>query len=292
MAVKRGLGKSFESLIPTEVIEEEFDITADVDEQVSDLRNIRIDKIVRDEEQPRQEFDAESLELLADNIKEHGVLQPIVVTPHGDKFQIVAGERRWRASQLAGKKTIPTIVRTLDGQRRLELALIENAQREDLKPLEFATALAKMRDQFNMSLQDISKRIGKSFGYISNHLRMLQLPEFALEAALAGNLTEGHARQVLALEGDEKAQRYLLDKIVNDAWSVRKAEQYVKGYKRGGKGSQRQAAKFAVQKSNKFTMALGKRLGMQVRQKLGVKGGEIIIKYKDDADLKRLEKLL
>ena len=136
-ALKSGLGRGFESLIPTDLVDEEFDLTAT--EEKGELKQLKIEDIVRDEEQPRQEFSKEAINALATSIKEHGVLQPIVVTKEDGKYKIVAGERRWRASKIAGLTKIPAIIRTLDSQNRLELSIIENAQREDLNAIELAT---------------------------------------------------------------------------------------------------------------------------------------------------------
>ena len=133
---------------------------------------LKISHIVPDENQPRRKFNQEQLDALADSIREHGVLQPIVVTKEGDKYKIVAGERRWRASQIAGLDKIPAIVRTLDAQKRLEMSLIENVQREDLNAIETATAYAKLRDQFNLTNEEISKRVGKSQSAIINTMRL------------------------------------------------------------------------------------------------------------------------
>jgi ParB family chromosome partitioning protein len=292
MAVKRGLGRGFESLIPTEIIEEEFDITASDDKAVSELRNIKIDKIVRDESQPRKNFDADALNDLARSIKDYGVLQPIVVIPKGDKFQIVAGERRYRASQIAGLDTIPALVRSLNGQRRLETALIENIQREDLNAMEFATALAKMRDQFNMKPKQIAERIGKSLTVVCNHLYLFELPEEAKKAIADGKMTEGHARQVLALRGDIEAQKVLIGNIVKYGWSVRKVEQFVMAYRNGGKKSTRVATK-AIKQENDFTQAISQIIGLPVQQKLMGRGaGQVIISYKKEEELDKIRKAL
>ena len=156
----KGLGRGFESLIPTDLVDDEFDPTATEDKKSSDLKELNIADIIRDEEQPRRDFDEEAINALAASIKEHGVLQPIVVTKEDGKYKIVAGERRWRASKVAGLKTIPAIVRTLDSQNRLELSIIENAQREDLNAIELATAYAKLKNQFNLSTEDIAAKVG------------------------------------------------------------------------------------------------------------------------------------
>ena len=291
MAIKPGLGRGFANLIPDEEVIEKFDVTAAVDSKVSELREIDIDKIINDESQPRKEFDKESLNELAESIREYGVLQPITVITKGDKFQIVSGERRWRASKIAEKKTIPAIVRTLTGQQKLEQALVENLQREDLKPLEISTALLKMRLQSNMSPEEISKKIGKSVGVIKNHLRLVYLPSFAKDAMAEGKLTEGHGRQVLILEGNPEAQKVLVDSIIKNDWSVRKAEQFVSAFKNSGKVDVKKA-KQAVTQKNDFTKKMSKKLGLPVRQKIHAQGGGlIIISYKSAAELKKIENL-
>lgn len=292
MANKRGLGRGFDSLIPTGVIEEEFDITASDDKAVSELRQIKISKIVRDEGQPRKKFDEEALKSLADSIKEYGVLQPIVVVAKGDKYQIVAGERRWRASKMAELETIPALVRTLSGIKKLETAIIENVQREDLNAMEFATALAKMRDQFSLSISEISKKIGKSISMVSNHLKLFSLPEYAKKAVADGKMTEAHARQILALEGDEDAQKTLFNGIIKSGWSVRQAEQFVIAYKKGGKKSTRSAAK-VVKQENEFTKSMSSLIGLPVKQKVMGRGaGQIIISYKDEKEIDNIKKAL
>ncbi len=181
---KKGLGRSFESLIPTDLLDESFDPTASQDNQVSELRFIRLSDIIADPDQPRRHFDETALAELADSIREHGVLQPIVVTVHSKGYQIVAGERRYRAASIAHLEKIPAIIRTLTDQHRLELSLIENIQRRDLSPIETAASYAKLRDQFNLTLEEIGARVGnKSVSTISNTLRLLKLPKQA-QAAL------------------------------------------------------------------------------------------------------------
>lgn len=292
---KKGLGRGFESLIPTDVLDETFDPTLASDEQVSELRYIKIDEVTPNPDQPRRVIEETALAELAASIKEHGVLQPIIVAPGKGGFMIVAGERRWRASQRAGLKKIPALVRTLSGQHKLELALIENLQREDLNPMETATAYAKLKSQFNLTIEQIGLRIGgKSVAAISNSMRLLQLPDFAKQAVAEGKISEGHARQILALNNDEVAQKDLLKHIVDDAWSVRKAEQYVIGYKKGVAPDERRSSAVRSTKSETtFTKRFSKRIELPVIQKtMGGQGGQIIISYKTDDELKRLEQLL
>ena len=179
MSAMRGLGRGLDKLIPTDTVDDFFDPTAEEDEKNSKLVEIAIDQIIPDPNQPRREFDEKQLEALSRSIKENGVVQPIVVVKEGDKYQIVAGERRWRASRMANLDRIPAIVRTLDAQKRLEISLIENVQREDLNPIEIATVYAKFRSQFNLSNAEIAKRVGKSESAIINTTRLLNLPDSA-----------------------------------------------------------------------------------------------------------------
>ena len=220
----KGLGRGFESLIPTELIDEEFDITAAEDKKDSELKELKISDIIRDENQPRHEFSKEAIEALAVSIKEHGVLQPIVVTKEDGKYKIVAGERRWRASKIAGLDKIPAIIRTLDSQNRLELSIIENAQREDLNAIELATAYAKLKTQFNLSSKDIAAKVGKSEASIQNTMRLLNLPDDVKKIMVKEKLSEGVMRPLVS--ADEKTIKKVLPKIIKEGWTARKAERY------------------------------------------------------------------
>ena len=220
----KGLGRGFESLIPTELIDEEFDITAAEDKKDSELKELKITDIVRDEDQPRREFSAEAIEALAASIKEHGVLQPIVVTKEDGRYKIVAGERRWRASKIAGLDKIPAIIRTLDSQNRLELSIIENAQREDLNAIELATAYAKLKTQFNLSSKDIAAKVGKSEASVQNTMRLLNLPDDVKKIMVKEKLSEGVMRPLVS--ADEKTVKKVLPKIVKEGWTARKVERY------------------------------------------------------------------
>lgn len=295
MSRKGGLGRGFESLIPTDVLDEAFDPTAKTDEKVSELRHLKVALLAPNPDQPRRHFDEAALDELAASIREHGVVQPLVVVAVEKGYRIVAGERRWRAAQIAGLDEVPAIVRTLSNQHQLEIALIENLQRKDLNPLETATAYLKLHTQFNMSYEDIGQRVGgKATSTISNILRLLRLPAPAKQALVEGHITEGHARQILAIE-DAEVQQELLDYIVKEGWSVRKAEQYVLGYKKGGKAQAPESRETAVKHTRSetpLTQALGKRLEMPVMLKTMAHGGQIIISFKNEDDLKRIEQLL
>ena len=289
-AAKRGLGRGFDTLIPSQLLDEEFDPTAQQDEQVSQLRNLKVADISADPDQPRRQFDEDALQELASSITEHGVLQPIVVISKGSRYEIVAGERRWRAAQLAGLDRIPSLVRTLTNQHRLEIALIENLQRQDLNPLETATAYYKLQQQFNLTLDEIGRRVGgKAVSTISNILRLLGLPREAKEALVKGDISEGHARQILAIH-EEDVQKELLELIIKNDWSVRKAEQFVVGYKEGKKNKVSAVAK--VQTETVETKALSQRLKADVSVKNMAKGGRLVIQFKNQEDLERITGVL
>lgn len=293
MSAKKGLGRGFDSLIPTDVLDETFDPTASRDGQSSELRYIAREDISPDPDQPRREFDHEALEELAASLKEHGLVQPIVVQPVKGGYRIVAGERRWRAAGIAGLAKLPAIVRTLSEQHKLEVALIENVQRRDLNPLETATAYLKLHQQFNLTYEEIGKRVGgKAVSTISNVLRLLQLPDAAKQALVNGDISEGHARQILAI--DNNADRLkLLSHIIKGGWSVRTTEQYVVGYKKGDqKHAKRAKAIEHTQTETALTKSLTKRFNMPVRIKTTAKGGQLIISYRDETELDKLRQQL
>lgn len=293
-ASKRGLGRSFDSLIPTDLLDESFDPTASQDDQVSELRQIKLSEISADPDQPRRHFDEVALAELTASIEVHGVLQPIVVTPKNGGYQIVAGERRFRAATKAGLTKIPALVRTLSDQHKLELSLIENIQRRDLNVMETATAYLKLRDQFSMTLDAIGQRVGgKSVSTISNTLRLLRLPESVRIALAEGKLREGQARPLINL--DDAIIEEILPQILKEEWSSRKIEQFIVQLKKAAvtDGDAPTAAPALTQPHERDTARLMKRLAADVVVKTNAKGaGQIVIKFKDDADFERIQKLL
>lgn len=293
MSVKKGLGRGFASLIPTDLLDESFDPTANQDEKISELRNIKLSEIYADPDQPRRHFDEGALQELAASIAEHGILQPIVVTPHKAGYMIVAGERRFRAATKNGLDKIPALVRTLSNQHRLELSLIENLQRRDLNALETATAYLKLRDQFNLTLDEIGQRVGgKSVSAISNTLRLLRLPKNVRTALLEGKLSEGQARPLVGL--DENIINEVLPKIINEEWSARKIEQFIVELKKTPRAvDNRQTTGVTPVAYEEDTKRLAERFSTPVSVKTNAKGaGQIVIKFASDDEFKRIQQLL
>jgi ParB family transcriptional regulator, chromosome partitioning protein len=290
---KHGLGRGFELLIPTDLLDESFDPTAKQDQQVSELRQIKLDQIVADPNQPRKKFDDEDIEELAESIREHGVVQPIIVAPYKGGYQIVAGERRFRASKMIGLDKIPALVRTLTDQHKLEISLIENLQRTDLNVMETATAYLKLRDQFNMTLEQIGKRVGnKSISAVSNTLRLIKLPNYMKQILIDGKMTEGQVRPLIGL--DEEILRKTVPQMIREDWNSRKIEQFVVNLKKNRLNAEmspsRQIREQPYQKQLKH---LQERFKADVNIHTNFKGaGHIIIKFKDEKEFERLQDLL
>lgn len=281
---KSGLGRGFDALIPRN-----FDESILLDE-TERVQKIPVDKVVPNKEQPRQHFDQEALDELAASIKRHGILQPLVVTPAGDQYRIVAGERRWRAARKAKLTSVPAIVRSLKELEELEIALVENVQRVDLSPLEQAASIDRLRQQFSLTLDDIAKRLGKAVSSVSNTERLLKLPDDAKQALLAKRISEGHARQILALTGQPEHQAELLKLILKQGWSVRQAERYVLGVKAGA--NEVKAVKARVSTETPETKRLSKRFEAPVNIRRTAKGGKLEIGFSSDEDLERIIDLL
>ncbi len=220
-AKKKGLGKGLESLLMSTDIS--VDDTVD-DENIEGLSRLDIDDIKPNENQPRKTFDPEKIEDLANSIKEHGVIQPLVVRKIETGYEIVAGERRWRAARQAGLKEIPCIVRELSDEQNMLFAIIENMQREDLNPIEEAEGLERMITNFGMTQSEISKSVGKSRPYITNSLRLLKLPNEIKDMMVDGKLTTGHGRALITIEDEDKAIE-IAKKVAKEGLSVRKIEE-------------------------------------------------------------------
>ncbi|NTW71841.1 MAG: ParB/RepB/Spo0J family partition protein [Eubacteriaceae bacterium] len=283
MKSKKGLGKGLQALIP------ESDTTQNDNRYIIELD---IDLVFPNKNQPRHKFDVEKLKELASSIAEHGIIQPILVTGAGDGYKIVAGERRWRAAKMAGIKKVPVIVKEITEKEVMEFALIENLQREDLNEIEEAIAYRELMNQFSLTQQDISERIGKSRAAIANTLRLLNLPENIQELISEEIITPGHGRAILSVEPDLRVK--FCEKIVKEKLSVRSAEKIAVGYK---KPQEKEEALNPVKRLNDEMLKdveerLQKSLGTKVRISDKLNKGKIEIDYYSNDDLDRLLDLL
>jgi len=283
-----GLGKGLSALIPQDVFAEE-------EQSASSVVVLPIAVIEPNPEQPRKQFDETALNELAESIRKHGVIQPIIVEKSGSTYKIVAGERRWRASKIAGLSEIPALVREYGREKRLEIALIENIQRENLNPVDEAEAYRQIIEITNITQDELAERVGKSRPAVANSLRLLNLPEFAKEALRNGMITAGHARAVLSVVENSKREE-ILHKIIQEGLSVREAEQLA-GSLNGGKIAKHSEGS---NKNSDRTDADLERIRQQLIEKLGtrvvIKGsqkkGVISLEYYSLDDLNRLYSLL
>lgn len=268
-----------------------------------------INAIEANPNQPRRFFQEDELENLANSIREHGVIQSIIVRPLLQKstkgeisYQLIAGERRWRASKIAGIATIPAIVRPLDDQQALELALIENVQRHDISSIDAALAYQKLASEFKLSQEDIARRVGKSRSAVANTLRLLDLSEEIRQSLEKGDLTEGHGRAILLAPGDG-ARRALHRRIMRDKLSVREVERLAKlsetaiNEAKSGVATSADAAHDQKESSSRSELqrietALQKRLGARVAIRARARGGRITIEYSSVEELQRVIRCL
>ncbi len=278
---KRGLGRGFDALI-----------SSDFDKSILLTPEDRVEKIPLKQLQaspfqPRKHFDETALKELSESIKRHGVVQPLVVTPVKDgKYILIAGERRWRAAELAGLKTVPAIIRDSHELEQLELALIENVQRVDLSPLEQAVSIERLHEQFSLSYDEIARRLGKATSTVNNTVRLLRLPEVARDALAQNQISEGHARAILALKGDAARQDYLLKTIISQGWSVRQAERFVTSVKAGVKENTKVHER--VNTESPVTKKLSTKLGTPVHIRRTARGGKLEISFKTDDELAKI----
>lgn len=290
-----GLGRGLGSLIPnkkTSFISDNSSILVDspfIDslETKEKIWELPIDKILPNPHQPRRQFDDVALNDLADSIREYGIIQPIVVSKQGDVWQLVAGERRLRASKIIGLKTISAIIRGFTEQKKMEIALLENLQRENLNALEIAWAYRKLIDEFNLTHEQLAKKIGKSPSVIHNHLRLLNLHPDIQEAVLAGKLTEGHARTLGGLPLEDQLEG--MENILKNKMTVREAEASARAIVATKKIRPVRAFDPELKDyENRIATALGTKV--EVRRRDG--SGQVIIKFFSNGELKKIiEKL-
>lgn len=286
-AVKRGLGKGLDVMIPERITE--TDITGQ--ENVSRETIVPINEIEPNKSQPRKKFNQESLQELAESIKQYGVIQPLIVQKKDKYYEIIAGERRWRAARLAGLKEIPVIIKAYSPQETVEIALIENIQREDLNPIEEAQAYQRLIKEYNLKQEELANRVSKSRTAITNSLRLLKLDKRIHQMLIDDQLSGGHARALLSLE-DPDLQYETACKIINDNLSVRDTEKLVRKLLNRKEEKEKTAAEdHFIYKAleEKLKNILGTKVSIQRKQK---NKGKIEIEYYSDEDLERLIEML
>ncbi len=270
-----GLGKGLDALFAQNGLDE-----------AGNGMTLPLDEIIPNRAQPRKQFDETALAELADSIAQHGVLQPLLVRPMPDgSYQLVAGERRWRASRLAGLTEVPVVVRDMTEQEAAELALIENLQREDLNPMEEALGYQTLMEGYGMTQEQAAQVVNKSRPAVANALRLLNLPQEVADLVSAGKLSAGHARTVLAFEGAE-TQIAMARAAVNKGLSVRELERLAKAAKR--KPAEKKPAPRRDSFFDEVELALRESLGRQVKVIGGEKGGTLQIEFFEENDLQAL----
>ncbi|HHV28537.1 ParB/RepB/Spo0J family partition protein [Acetivibrio mesophilus] len=282
---KKGLGKGLGALISGAGEEEKVD---------TGVIEVKINDIEPSFDQPRKNFDTDKLEQLAESIKKHGVVQPIIVRRENDTYKIVAGERRWRAARIAGLTTIPVVEKDLTDKQVMEIALIENIQREDLNPIEEAEAYHKLLNEFKMTQEDLSNSIGKSRSAIANTIRLLGLTQKVKEKLIEGIITSGHARALLSID-DKELQEKICDEVIDKNLTVRQVEFLVKKCLADGNSKENKSNKnenIIKEEYLKIEENLQNIFGTKVKLINKNKKGKIMIEYYSDDELDRLIELL
>ena len=293
MALKRGLGKGLDSLIPTNVmIESEVkhstvSTASSPEEEKDGTLMVKLSKVEPNREQPRKNFDEDSLQELAESLKQFGMLQPILVQNRGDYYEIIAGERRWRAAKIAGLKEVPVIVRELTDQEIVEISLIENIQREDLNPIEEAQAYKRLLTEFHLKQDEVAERVSKSRTAVTNSMRLLKLCDEVQKMVVDDMISTGHARALISIE-DPEEQYLIAQKIFDEKLSVREVEKLVKDLYKPPK---------PPKEENKTLQAIYQEISERLKQSLSTKvsvsakqngAGKIEIEFYNHEDLERL----
>ena len=299
MAVKRGgLGKGLDSLIPDtgKVSEKEkkVKVVEKVVEKIVEKPieiKLKINQVEPNREQPRKNFDEEALQELAESIKQFGILQPLIVQKRDDYYEIIAGERRWRAAKLAGLKEVPVVIREMTEQEIVEISLIENIQRENLNPIEEAAAYKRLLTEFNLKQEEVAERVSKSRTAVTNSMRLLKLDERVQQMVIEGMISTGHARALLAIE-DGELQFQTATKIYNEKLSVRDVEKLVKnlGKEKPAKKEENAQQKAVFQDlEEKMKAALGTKVSINRKND---QKGKIEIEYYSMDELERLMEIM
>ena len=252
---------------------------------------LKVSMIEPNKEQPRKKFDEDQLKELADSMKQYGVLQPLLVQKKGNFYEIIAGERRWRDAKLAGLKEVPAVIREYDEQQKMEIALIENVQREDLNPIEEAMAYKRLMEEFHLKQEEIADRVSKNRTTITNSMRLLKLAEEVQKMLVEGVLSSGHARALLGLE-DKKAQVMMAERILAEGLSVRDVERLVKSFGKTKKKKEKEsdAVTLAFQHmEEKMKAIMGTKVSINRKDK---NKGRIEIEYYSPAELERIIELI
>jgi len=286
MTKNTGLGRGLEALLSKDIMEKEMR-----NEEIQEgeiIHNLKLIDVEPNKNQPRVKFDDESLEELANSIKQYGVIQPIIVTKEGDFYKIVAGERRWRACKKAGLTEIPAIVREYGELKNKEIALIENIQREDLNPIEKARAIKELLARHNVTQQKLSEMLGMARSTLTNSLRVLNLDKRVIDLALDGKLTEGHCKALLAIENPDKQYEAAL-RMIETGDSVREAEKQT-GLRKKGKNYKEKSRYEAVYRD--IEDSFRNFFGTKVKVNAGPRAGKIIIEYSSNEELSRIIELI
>ena len=293
MALKRGLGKGLDSLIPTNVMMESevkhatVSTASSAEEGEDGTLMVKLSKVEPNREQPRKNFDEDSLQELAESLKQFGMLQPILVQNRGDYYEIIAGERRWRAAKIAGLKEVPVIVRELTDQEIVEISLIENIQREDLNPIEEAQAYKRLLTEFHLKQDEVAERASKSRTAVTNSMRLLKLCDEVQKMVVDDMISTGHARALISIE-DPEEQYLIAQKIFDEKLSVREVEKLVKDLHKPPK---------PPKEENKTLQAIYQEISERLKQSLSTKvsvsakqngAGKIEIEFYNHEDLERL----
>lgn len=293
MALKRGLGKGLDSLIPTNVMMESevkhatVSTASSPEEEKDGTLMVKLSKVEPNREQPRKNFDEDTLQELAESLKQFGMLQPILVQNRGDYYEIIAGERRWRAAKIAGLKEVPVIVRELTDQEIVEISLIENIQREDLNPIEEAQAYKRLLTEFHLKQDEVAERVSKSRTAVTNSMRLLKLCDEVQKMVVDDMISTGHARALISIE-DPEEQYLIAQKIFDEKLSVREVEKLVKDLHKPPK---------PPKEENKTLQAIYQEISERLKQSLSTKvsvsakqngAGKIEIEFYNHEDLERL----
>lgn len=281
MTKKTGLGKGLDALFIGNDTKEEVDIN-----NKNLIHKLKVIDVEPNKNQPRRHFDEEAIDELAESIKRYGVIQPIIVTKQDNYYEIVAGERRWRASKKAGMTEIPAIIRENDERKNKEISLIENVQREDLNVFEKATGIKVLMEEYSLTQQQVGEIIGKSRSAVANTIRILNLDERVLELAKEGKLTEGHCKALLAIEDNEKQYKTALH-MIDIGGTVRDIEKKAQQTKKMPKKAQQYEAIYQ-DIENKFQSFFG----TKVKLDPGKRKGKIVIEYSSNDDLSRILDLI